>query len=101
MSRVMEYRAWIRVPGLDVESDHAGRLLAALDSGRYGDIGPALSGAGDGSDVVASTDTDDPATAARRLYDAVVDAIDDTGLGYSRPDRVEVEPADDQEPVAA
>jgi hypothetical protein len=97
MNKVMEYRAWIRVPGLDVEGDDAGRLLAALDSGRYGDVGPVLSGAGDSSDVVVSTDTDDPAAAARQLYDVIVEAIDDAGLGYPRPSRVEVEPADHRE----
>lgn len=87
----MEFRAWITVPGLDVESDAATRLLATLDDGRYGDIGPVLSG----SDVVVSTDAPDEAEAAGRLAAAVGDALHIAGLGALYPARVALEPIDE------
>ena len=89
----MEYRAYIRVPSLDVEDDDAERMLVSLER-LHGELGPVLSGEGDGFDVILLTDRGDRAEAAVQLYDAVVDALRACGLTDLYPTRVEVEPVD-------
>jgi hypothetical protein len=86
----MEFRAYVAVPGVDVESDDAERLLDVL-ADRHGGLGPVLSGHGDGLQVIVSTDTDDEATAARDLYAAVMDGLQHAGLAHRYASRLELE----------
>lgn len=87
----VEFRAWITIPGIDVESEHADRLHRALDQ-RYGDLGPVLSGATDATIVVVATDAEDEAGAAGELVHAVTDALRRARLADRYPVAVEIEP---------
>ncbi|MGH2923630.1 MAG: hypothetical protein ACRDKH_06335 [Solirubrobacterales bacterium] len=71
----MDYRAWITVPGIDIESDDAGFLLDVLDE-RFGSFGPVLSGVRNGVEVVLSTGGANGEDRARALMlGAVTDAL--------------------------
>lgn len=94
---LMEYRAFIRVLDLDVESDTAGDLMSALGR-HHGEMGPVLSGSGAGLDVVLATEADSPSTAAEVMFAAVADALRLIGEPHLYPHAVEIEPASDQAP---
>lgn len=94
----MEYRGWIKVPGIDVESDEAGKLLDILND-RYGRYGPVLGGVGDGIEVTLSSDETDETTARQRLLGAVTDALIFDGFGQ-RPESIELELAQDDRVTA-
>jgi hypothetical protein len=53
----MEYRGWVPVAGLDVETDAAERLLTVLEQW-HGDLGPVLGGTREGLEVVVDTNAD-------------------------------------------
>jgi hypothetical protein len=100
----MEYRGWITVPGVNIESDEADELLGALEQ-RHGDLGPVLSGAGGGDDVevILSTDRDDETSAACWLYSAVADGLHRAGLGGLYPTAIKLEAvtAEERAPASA
>lgn len=85
----MEYRGWVKVPGIGVESDDAGRFLEILEQ-RHTAYGPVLSGAGDGIDVVLSVSQPHENAASALMLGAVTDALM-AGEFSSRPSAIEVE----------
>jgi hypothetical protein len=90
----MEFRGWIRVPGVHIESEEAERLLSTLER-ESGELGPVLSGASGGAvDVVLAVDSADEATAARRLFSATADAVTRAGLAGRYPTSVTIEPVE-------
>jgi hypothetical protein len=84
-----EWRGWITIPRLEIESDGADDLLSALLD-RH-DLGPALSGWGLGLDVVIATESGTAAEAAKGFCDAVVDSLRTIGLEHLHPTKVEIE----------
>lgn len=96
----MEYRAYIRVPGLDVESVGAERLLSKLEV-HHGEMGPVLSGGATGLDVVLAIEADNPSTAAEVMYTTVADSLRLIGEADLYPQTVEIEPVSDPAPVPA
>lgn len=97
MSR-MEFRSWIRVPGLDIESDVAADLLDSLTE-LHGDLGPVLGGAENGVEVVLATDKDEPVEAAEEMYIAVSECLQAIGQPSLFPTHVEIELVDDVVPA--
>lgn len=96
----MEYRGWITVPHLDVESADAERFLVVLED-CYGDFGPVLSGAGDAVQVVLLTDSNVEADAAREMYAVTTGALRLAGLADRYVSALEIEPVPASAPVAA
>lgn len=90
--RHVEWRGWIRVNGLSVEADDAEALLGALLRGHLS-LGPVLSGAGDGLDVILGTDQPTKTLAERELVAAVSDGLTAAGLSSYGIGKAEVEPA--------
>jgi hypothetical protein len=90
----MEWRARIRVPGVDVEGGAAGDLLTVLERD-VGHFGPVLSGEPGGVDVILATDAPDEAAAACELYSAVGRALAAAELGNAYPVAIELEPGDE------
>ena len=86
----MEFRGWITVPGIDIESDDAERLLTTL-SESHGDLGPVLSGSAAGIEIVIATDAADETTAASELYTAAAGALSLAALGDHYPTAIELE----------
>ena len=86
----MEIRGYVVVPGVDVESDAAGRLLDVLCQ-RHPELGPVLGGTRDGLEVVVATEADHESLAARELYAAVMDGLQHAGLEQHYASRIELE----------
>lgn len=96
----MEYRAWITIPHLAVESGGAECLHDALQK-HSGDLGPVLSGLSDGLQVVLAINSDHEADAARAMYDAVTDSLRAAGLADRYPTAIDLEPANDGDLIPA
>lgn len=90
----MDWRAWIKVPGLDIEGEDAERLLVELERS-HGDMGPVLGGTRVGVDVVLSVDRPTESDAAQAMFDAVCDSLRTVGLGNLYAVSLEMEPSDD------
>jgi dsDNA-binding SOS-regulon protein len=86
-----EFRGWLTVPGLDIESDQAERLLTILLE-HHGELGPVLSGARDGLQVVVTVaaEGESEAMAAAELYAAVADGLRRAHLGDRYPTAIEL-----------
>jgi len=97
-----EYRVWITVPNLPfIRETEWEPFIECLETRHDEDLGPVLSWDGDKALVIASLETEDEASAARRVVDAVAEALRHAGLGDRYPDGVEVERIDEREPVTA
>jgi hypothetical protein len=86
----MEFRAWIQVDGVDIESDVAADLLDAL-AGRHGELGPVLGGVRGGVEVVLATNRDQAVEAAEEMYAAVADCLRSIGRPELFPAKIEIE----------
>jgi hypothetical protein len=93
-----EYRGWVTVASVDIESDEAERLLTVLQD-HHGELGPVLSGARDGLQVIVAiaVDGEDEAMAAAELYAAVADGLRRADLGDRYPTAIELEPVDERD----
>jgi hypothetical protein len=96
-----EYRAWITIPGLPIEPDHASLALHRALDRDHGELGPILGGDADGVQVVLSTNATDPAAAAGKLHAAVLHSLRVAGLEHLYPSAIELELADEHTSVAA
>ncbi len=94
----MEFRSWIKVPGLAYEQEVEHERLHKMLLRDHVDLGPVMSWADGGSStvVVLAIDAADEAAAAGAMSDAVVDSLHASGLGHLYPAAVEVEPAGDR-----
>jgi len=89
---IMEYRAWITVPGLPLAAeDRWGPLIRHLER-EYDEYGPILGWEPEGSHIVLSMDARSEAIAARDLFHAVVESLRASGLEELYPTHVEIEP---------
>jgi hypothetical protein len=87
----MEYRGFVRVPGIDIEGDRAGDLLDVLEE-RHGSFGPVLGGVEGGVEVIISLDQpDDDETRARTLMLGVVSDALISGGFEQLPSGIELE----------
>lgn len=99
---IVEYRAWIDVPGLPVadEADWQ-RLMDRLEES-HGELGPVGSWEQpDTLTVVLSTDADTPVAAARELVDAVLDSLQAAGMSEKVPTAMRLEPVTEDAPAPA
>jgi hypothetical protein len=91
--RPVEYRAYVRENGIDIESDEAMRLLNALEANARA-MGPVLGGTSEGLEVVLASDTEGPGEAAAEACAAVAASLVGAGLKDLAPNGVEVEAAE-------
>lgn len=93
----MEYRGWIKVPGLAFEREVEHERLYEMLLRDHVDLGPVMSWEDGGSTTVVllGIDAEDEAAAAGAMSAAVVDSLHASGLGHLYPAAVEIEPADD------
>ena len=96
MIAMADYRAYIRVPGIDIEGDAANELGDALNR-HHGKLGPVLGGTREGIEVIVSLDRPTKSEAVTTMVAVVADSMIRVGLGDHYPTSIELEPVDERE----
>jgi hypothetical protein len=93
----MEYRAYLRIPGMRFRDEHLWEpFIKALEQD-YAELGPVIGFSDEGAEVIVSMDCESEASAATQGVEAVTMCLQAVGLSELYPRGVEVEPAADDE----
>jgi hypothetical protein len=89
----VEFRSWVKIPGLQQEQEQEHERLYELLLRDHVDLGPVMTWRDGGSStvVVLAADAEDEASAVDLMRSAVANSLHVGGLGYLDPIVVEVE----------
>lgn len=95
---IMEFRAFIQVPGLPYENEPAHEGLFDVLRRDFGRLGPVMSwtSRGDATVVVLATDAEDESEAAAEMIAAVSMSLHRSNLGNLYPAAIEIEVVDEE-----
>jgi hypothetical protein len=97
----MEYRAYLKIPGLAFGDEARWEPLIERLENRFQDLGPVIGFYDDGAEIIVSMPAQSEADAAKRGFAAVTECLREVGIGDLYPGSVEVEPVPDDELATA
>lgn len=97
----MEYRAFLKVPGLEFADESKWQPFIERLERDYADLAPVIGFVEGGAEIIVSMSCPSESEAAQRGVDAVTDCLRASGLGALYPATVEVERVPDSELASA